>query len=109
MPLLSQPEYQATFIEPMHPVEDGGAPFDFWAYYDTIPAADFQGHHSAQGEVVAVYRSDDQQWEHVLVRTDYREVLMVLVLDLRGGKVHGHHLLNMEDQDLTEGEPELWE
>jgi hypothetical protein len=72
-----------------------GSPFDFWDYFDAIPPADFEGHDCSAGEVESVYREPSGRYEHVLVKSEDRNVFMVLVLDLRDEKVYGHRLLNL--------------
>ena len=96
MPLLSRDEYHATFGQSRArvPVDDPPT-FDFWAYFDTIPSADFAVHDCAAGVVENVWREGLGKFEHVLVNSEDRNVFMVLVLDLKGQVVYGHYLLDL--------------
>lgn len=107
MPLLSREQYLSTFGRPMSPAGgDGGPPFDFWPYFDAIPAADFAGHDCSAGEVESAYRDPSGRYEHVLVKSGDRNVFMALVLDLSGGRVYGHRLLDLNrEYGLDGGEP----
>ncbi|QEL16412.1 hypothetical protein [Limnoglobus roseus] len=43
MPLLSREQHLATFGGTMNPAGDNEVPpFDFWSYFDAIPASDFE-------------------------------------------------------------------
>ena len=94
--LLSETEFQSTFTAPMIRLQqDEEPPFDFWSYFDRIPAADFCGHDCSSGRVTYVYRHPSSRFEHVLVDSDSRDVFMVLVLDRESNVVLGHRLLNL--------------
>jgi hypothetical protein len=96
MALLSEQEFQATFAAPMTRVEENRAPpFDFWPYFDQIPAADFAGHDCSSGSVNQVYRHPSGRFEHVLVDSETRDIFMVLVLDRVRNVVVGHRLLDL--------------
>lgn len=96
MRLLSREQFVSSFGKPMTKVDAGdSAPFDFWDYFDAIPAADFEGHDCSAGELECVYREPSGRYEHVLVRSKNRNIFMVLVLDLMGKVVYGHRLLDL--------------
>jgi hypothetical protein len=95
MPLLTGEQFRATFGESRQRVGDENAPFDFWAYFDAIPAADFEGHDCSEGAVENVWRMSPGPYVHVLVNTEDRNAFMVLVLDYEAGVVHGHRLLDL--------------
>ena len=93
---LSEAEYLETFGEPMRKAEPGAEPpFDFWPYFEAIPKVEFGGRNCEDGIVDTVYREPSGRFEHVLVNSDDQNVFMVLVLDTRQMKVHGHRLLNL--------------
>ena len=80
----------------MQPAGQGEEPpFDFWPYFDSIPAADFEGHDCSAGAVTYVYRHPSGRFEHVLVDSEDRNVFMVLVLDRDAQTVVGHRLLDL--------------
>lgn len=91
---LTTEEFSATRVEKPVKIEAGEAPFDFWAYVENIPAEDFAGNDCTAGVVGHVYRMGDQ-YEHVLIQSQYAEIAMVLVLDLAAKSVYGHYLLDI--------------
>src|SRR5260221_13435464 len=98
MPLLAREQYLSTFAEPMSMASgDEPAPFDFWTYFDAIPLTDFEGHDCSAGEVL-VSREPSGRYEHVLVKSEDRNVFMVLVLDLTHQEVKGHRLLDLNQE-----------
>ena len=107
MKRLSEAEFLATTTERMDRVGgEASRPFDFWPYFDAIPAEDFDGFDCSAGEVSSVYRSSNGRYEHVLVNSDDKDVFMVLVLDLNSQRVVGHYLLNLPVvYSLRDGQP----
>jgi hypothetical protein len=96
MRLLSEAEFQSTFASPMMRLaQDADPPFDFWPYFDEIPAEDFSGHDCSSGRVTYVYRDASGRFEHVLVDSENRDIFMVLVLDRETNVVLGHRLLDL--------------
>lgn len=98
MAKLSYEEYLATFGDGVkeHVSPEAPASVSFWSYFDEIPIEDFDGYDCSEGHVENVYRLCAGQYEHVLVNSEDKNVFMVIVLDVDGGKVHGHHLLNLK-------------
>jgi hypothetical protein len=93
---LTDADFQATFAPPMQRLEaDEQPPFDFWEYFDAIPAGDFGAYDCSDGDVDYVYRDASGRFEHVLVNSDDRDVFMVVVLDRALERVHGHYLLDL--------------
>ena len=97
MPLLTAEQFRATFGMSRHRVGNEGPQFDFWPYFDAIPATDFEGHDCSAGVVENVWRMSPVPYEHVLVNSEDRNVFMVLVLvlDREAGVVYGHRLLDL--------------
>ena len=75
---------------------DSGPPFDFWHYIDAIPKDDFSCY-SCEGGVTYVWEDAAGEFQHVLLDTQDKNVFMVIVLDLAGGEVKGHRLLNLNE------------
>lgn len=96
MPLLDVAAYRSTFGPKMLRVNaEGGAPFPFWSYVDTIPAEDFQGYDCSEGRVQWIWREAGGGFEHILIDTkEDRDVFMVIVLDLQNARVFGHRLMD---------------
>jgi hypothetical protein len=96
MKQLSEAEYLATMAEPMKRLSaDGGAPVDFWLYFDCSPAADFEQHDCSAGSVTYVWEHPAGRYQHVLVDCEDKNVFMVLVLDVHSREVLGHRLLDL--------------
>ena len=77
---------------------DSEPPFDFWPYFDQIPASHFRGHDCSEGTVDYAYTTDCGSYQHVLINSQTKNVFMVLVLDLHHSSVLGHRLLNLNDE-----------
>lgn len=96
MKQLSEAEFLATFAEPMKRVASGvSPPFPFWNYFDAIPSSHLEGHDCSAGSVTYVWEHPSGRFQHVLVDSEDKNVFMVLVLDIPGGVVFGHRLLNL--------------
>lgn len=94
--LLTDGELQATLTPSPRP---SGVADEVWelveAYVDAIPAADWQGHAPSDLGTPTTYRMRGGRWQHVLVDTVDRRVVMVVVLNLSDREVHGHRLLDL--------------
>jgi hypothetical protein len=96
MPLLTAKQFEATYGEPPQRVgAEEAPPFNFWLCFQSIPAADFEGHDCSAGRVEYAYRMPPGRFEHALVCSEDRNVYMVLVLDREAGVVYGHRLLDL--------------
>jgi hypothetical protein len=105
--LLTEPEFQATFVMPMRNLsavavnhKDGeagveGGVIDIWPYVASVPAADLDGEVVRTEVVDGVWRSGEERWDHVLVATDTQNVHLVVVVDLVADQIFGHHLLDL--------------
>lgn len=94
---LDEPAFQATFVEPIQSVENDVDPvLDFWPYFAAIPPEDFNGHDCSAGLVDSVYRMSDR-FEHVMVRSNTKNVFMTIVIDLRDESVAGHRLMDFNE------------
>ena len=99
MKALTEPEFLATFTEPMQRLSlDAEPPCDFWNYFEAIPADEFAGHDCSAGSVTYAWEDATGSCQHVLVNTEDKNVFMVLILDLRQRSVLGHHLLNLDHE-----------
>jgi hypothetical protein len=92
---LTDEQFRATFDETRRRVGNEAPPFDFWPYFDAIPAVDFEGHDCSAGVVENAWRMSPGSYDHVLVSSEDRNVFMVLVLDRVAGVVYGHMLLDL--------------
>ena len=77
---------------------------DIWPYVRSIPSADLEGHAIRDGLVDVVYRSGDGRFDHVLVGTGSKNVVVAVVVDLERDAIHGHRLLDLNrEYGLREG------
>ena len=96
---LSEEAFKATFSPPMKQLSEADAPpVDFWPYFETIPGSDFKGHDCSDGVVKIVYRDATEKFEHVLVESEDKNIFMVIVLDRENTRVHGHRLLDLNEE-----------
>ncbi|MEC7547122.1 MAG: hypothetical protein VYB48_09320 [Pseudomonadota bacterium] len=91
--LLTYDEFKETQMSPKR-VEDSQPTDDFWDYVAAIPAEDFGIFDCREGQVTHVYRMGDQ-YEHVLINSQYEGVAMVIVISLAEQSVFGHFLLDV--------------
>ena len=98
MAALNKAAFKKTFGARMLRVGSSEKPcFDFWAYVDAVPVEDYAGYDCSEGIVEFVYRSEDGNFEHVLINTrEDKDVFMVIVLDVREQSVIGHRLVDMK-------------
>lgn len=70
---------------------------DIWPYVASVPPDDLSGHHVQHECVEHVYRAPDDRFDHVMVMTLTKNVYLVVIVDLIGDCLLGHHLLNLND------------
>jgi hypothetical protein len=93
---LTEDEFKATAVPDAEPVGPDEEPaFDFWDYFDAIPREDSGGHDFSGGQVSHVWDMRGTGCQHVLVECETPNVFLVLVLDVAGRRVAGHHLLDL--------------
>lgn len=93
---LSEDEFKATMTPKMHNVtENPTAVLDIWPYVQSVPATDLEGHSIYDTFVEVVFRSDDDNFEHVLVMTKSKNVYLAVIVDLAHDTIYGHRLLNL--------------
>lgn len=91
---LTTEEFAETKVGKPEKIEAGEPLFDFWPYVEAIPAEDFGVYDCTAGIVGHVYRMGDL-YEHILIQSQYAEIAMVIVLDLKTQQVYGHYLLDI--------------
>ncbi len=95
---LTTEEFGATIDAPRAADPDGPARLWVGDYFDALPRAEWRGHDFSVLEVVRVWAMAGGRWEHVCVQSaGDRNVQLVLVLDLEGQEVLGHHLLDLNE------------
>jgi hypothetical protein len=93
---LNEDEFLATMgATPRAVGVDEAPPFDFWTYFESLPRSEW-GMHDFSGErVAAAWLMPGDAWEHVLIASEDKNVLLALVLDLERGAVYGHRVLDL--------------
>ncbi len=72
---------------------------DISPYVAAIAKEDLEGHCVLEDlPVEVVYRTAPEEFDLVNVMTDRKNVYLVVVVDVHGGSVLGHHLLNLNKE-----------
>lgn len=96
---LTEPEFRATFANPMQRVAlDAEPPVPFWDYFDAIPEDDFAGHDCSAGSVNYAWTDATGSFQHVLINTEDKNIFMTIVLDLRNTSILGHSILDLNHE-----------
>ena len=91
---LSEDFFNRTFQPPMHNVTDTAEEIiDIWPYIDAIPPEDLEGF--TLRDVAYVYLTPDGSYLHVLIATEDKNVVLVVVIETSTPKIYGHHLLDL--------------
>lgn len=69
---------------------------DIWPYFDLISEDDFEGYDCSERAVDHIWEDDTGTFQHILLKSRDPDVYMVVVVDLGGGSVIGHRLLNLK-------------
>jgi hypothetical protein len=97
--LLTDDALQATFSDQMRDVtQEATNVLDIWAYVASVPANDLRGHQVHDQFVEHVYRDAEGRFDHVLVMTNTKNVYLAVVVDLVHNRVHGHYLLDLNEE-----------
>ena len=97
--LLNDEAFHATFAAPMRDVTGEVLHWvDIWPYVESVPAGDLRGHEVDGQFVDYVYRDAAGRFDHVMVMTKTKNVYLVIVVDLTGDGIHGHHLLDLNEK-----------
>ncbi|WP_426490676.1 hypothetical protein [Hymenobacter sp. 102] len=104
---LSHEQYQATFQAPMLDVTATAEPIlDIWPYVDSVVPNDLEGYQLTDRIVRHVYQDPKRRFLHVLVSTNDINVFLVVILNLKSIKVHGHYLLDLPKLYNLQSAPE---
>jgi hypothetical protein len=97
--LLDATEFKSTFAEPMRDVlATAKNVIDIWSYVAAIPTNELFGNTIVDGCVEHVYRNGNDTFDHVLVVTRTKNVLVAVVIDLVRDTIFGHHLLDLNQE-----------
>ncbi|QNH61384.1 hypothetical protein [Hymenobacter sediminicola] len=79
---------------------------DIWPYVESVASDDLEGYQLTDGIVRHVYQDPKDRFLHVLVSTDDINVFLVVIINLKSIKVHGHYLLDLPKLYDLQSEPE---
>jgi hypothetical protein len=97
--LLSGNAFRATFAAPMRDVtREATNVIDIWPYVGSVPEPELVGHEIYDRFVEYVYRDATGRFDHVLVMTKTKNVYLTVVVDLANERIHGHHLLDLNEK-----------
>jgi hypothetical protein len=94
--LLTREQYLATFADKNQSID--ATKYDataIWTYVQAVPESDYAGYSICWGYVPFVYRTSDGVFDHVYVSTRTENAFLIVLQDNRSGKIHGHHLLDL--------------
>ncbi len=95
---LTLEEFNQTFSAPMRNVTATAEPkLDIWPYVEAVPIADLERFTLLDEVVAYVYLAASQQYEHVLVATNDKNVFLVIIVNLSEIKIEGHILLDLAE------------
>jgi hypothetical protein len=97
---LDRQEYLATCRGKMTDVtEAGDATVDIWPYAAEARLGTEMSEHAVEQQLVeCVYRSGDGRHDHVLIPYGIRNVFLILIVDRIEQCVHGHYLLDLNEE-----------
>ena len=91
---LTEAEFKDTFTAKMVNVTETATDvLNIWPYVEAVPIRVLDGHF-----VEAVYRGEDNRFDHVLVMTESKNVYLVVVVDLVQDAIYGHRLLDVNQE-----------
>jgi hypothetical protein len=94
---LSEEEFTACFATPMQNVTaNPGAIIDIWPYIDALDLDALCL--PSLNDVHYVYRDALGRFDQVLIGTGRFNTLLVIIVDLAKGEVHGHRLLDLNQE-----------
>ncbi len=97
--LLDGETFARTFVAPMRDVSEDSDPVtDIWSYVRAIPPLELRDLTHRTEEVAYVYRSGDDQFDHVLIPTIAPNIYLVIVVSRAAAAVYGHHLLDLNQK-----------
>ncbi len=98
--LLTKQEYLATCPGKMTDVTKlGDAVVDIWPYVNEAKRGLDISDHAVKHELVEIiYRTDDGRFDHVLIPYGVDNVFLTVVVDRLGRGVHGHYLLDLNEE-----------
>ena len=102
--LLADVELESTFSDRMFDIvgkEDAYYPdgvIDIFPYIESIPDIDLKSHRIYDEFIEHVWHGQEKRFDHVMVMTKTKNVYLVVVIDSKNDRIHGHKLLNLNEE-----------
>ena len=77
---------------------DDFRPIPLAGYLDAIPASDLRGRDFTGRQVERVYRDPTGRFLHVLLAATTPDVYLVIVVDEPAQSIHGHYVLDLNQE-----------
>ncbi|WP_276371929.1 hypothetical protein [Chryseolinea sp. H1M3-3] len=97
---LTEQEYKSTMTGKMTDVTASAKPVvDIWPYVEILRNEKIVPDYVFANELVeSVYTNGDGSFHHVLLPTDNKNVLIILIIDVVGQRIKGHFKLDLTQQ-----------
>ena len=97
---LTEKEYRGTMTSKMIDVTGAGdASVDIWPYVRQLTKNNVVLDYVYEKQLVeAVYRNDQNTFDHVLIPTNDKNVFVVIIVDIGRKTIKGHYLLNLNKE-----------
>jgi hypothetical protein len=97
---LTEADFIGTFAEPMKNVagEEAEPIVDIWLYAEKVFAQELPGIPVDDADVSYVYLSGDGKYHHVGISYGEPNVYLVVVVNLKEASIHGHRILNLNEE-----------
>jgi hypothetical protein len=94
--LLSESEFEATFVRPMVDVTSNAEEVvDLWAYADPALRGTFPDICSCDWAIKHIYETNNGAFQHVLIPTHISNLYLVVVVDKARRSILGHRQLDL--------------
>lgn len=94
---LNDTEFEETFAPPMVEItETAEQVVDIWPYADRVLGEAFPDIPADNFDVQHVYRDEDGRYHHVIINIGQDGFYLVVIVDVAGAAIHGHHFLNLD-------------
>lgn len=95
--LLSEKEFKSTFTDRMIDVTQTAEPaVDIWSYVQQLTADKIVDRHAFDNQLVEkIYRNQTNTFDQILLPTSYKNIFIIIVVDLVNEKIKGHYRLDL--------------
>jgi hypothetical protein len=103
--LLTEEEYKRTFVGQMADVTATAEPVvDIWSYVEDLVEDGYVHPRVYEHAMVeSIYRSEDGQYDHVMLAASVPNVFPIIIVNLRATRLEGHYFLDLNSEYGLEG------